>query len=129
MEYFLLAFKRTFDFKGRARRKEYWMFILLIVIFLFIIGFISDIIGDEAFGYLLGTYIIIIIIPVISVTVRRLHDTNRSGSYIFIRFIPFIGNLWLLSLMCQKGDPYKNKYGPDPKNPTTELDEIGVAQE
>jgi len=129
MEYFLLAFKKAFDFQGRARRKEYWMFILFIVISSLSLSFLVNLLAEDFFRILIVFYIVVILIPLLSVTIRRLHDTGRSGGYIFIRFIPLIGNIWLLSLMCQKGDATVNKYGPNPKKIDTELEDIGKPQE
>lgn len=60
-------------------------------------------------------YAFVVAIPSIAVVVRRLHDTGRSGGYYFISFIPLIGSIWLLALMCQEGDYGDNAYGPDPK--------------
>lgn len=125
MEYFTMALKKMFDFQSRARRKEYWMFILFALIFLVLIFILSDFLPGIFFKILISVYILSLIIPLLSITVRRLHDIGKSGGYIFVRFIPVIGNFWLLSLMIQKGNIGENKYGSDPKNPVTELDDIG----
>jgi uncharacterized membrane protein YhaH (DUF805 family) len=64
---------------------------------------------------LLAIYFVVSIIPSIAVTVRRLHDTNKSGWWYFINFVPFIGPIWLFILMVQEGNVGDNQYGTDPK--------------
>lgn len=113
MDWYLKVLKQYADFNGRARRKEYWMFVLFNVIFE-IVAWILDLI--------LGTYLVIItiyglaiLIPAIAVTVRRLHDTGKSGWWILIDFVPVIGFIWLIILLVQEGTHGPNEYGPDPK--------------
>ncbi|WP_303318075.1 DUF805 domain-containing protein [Flavivirga abyssicola] len=117
-------------FSGRARRKEFWMFFLfnLIIIFglSFLLGLISDFIDNEILPIILGIYFLGILIPYIALAVRRLHDSGKSGGYIFVYFIPFIGGIWFLILMATEGDKGPNQYGPDPKSPNfDEIDDIG----
>ena len=119
------------NFSGRARRKEFWMFFLfnLIIIFAlsFLLGFITDLIDYELAPLFLGIYLLGVLIPYFGVAVRRLHDSGKSGGYIFVYFIPFIGGIWFLILMATEGDIGPNKYGPDPKkiDNSDEIDEIG----
>lgn len=134
MNWYLLAFKNYANFSGRARRKEYWMFILVnILIFLvlaLVLRSITDMIGipeiKTIISSILAIYFIGIIIPLFSLITRRLHDINKSGSYYFIRFIPLIGPIWFIVLMSTEGTKGQNKYGSDPKNPISELDDIGT---
>jgi len=133
MEWYIKVLKQYFDFKGRARRKEYWMFMLFNIIFIIVLMVISEFIdglfNTRGIGSIfLGFYYLGMIIPSLAVVVRRLHDQNKSGWYYFICFIPVIGGLWLFVLLVTEGDRKSNKYGPDPKNPNTELDDIGVAE-
>lgn len=122
MEWYLKVLKNYANFEGRARRKEYWMFVLFNYIFLFILaiplGLVADS-GNEAlsgiFGGLLVLYLVAIIIPTLAVAVRRLHDIGKSGWMYCVSFIPFIGGIWLLVLMVTEGDVGDNQYGPDPK--------------
>jgi len=113
MNWFTKVLKNYAGFSGRARRKEYWMFSLFQLIFI-ILAWIADmILGTPMilyFLYVLGTFI-----PSLAVTVRRLHDTNKSGWFILISLIPIIGSIWLLVLMCTDSDPGDNQYGPNPK--------------
>lgn len=114
------------NFSGRARRSEYWYFVLcnmLITLFLFILMFVTS-----YALYLLIIYSIGIIIPSIAVVVRRLHDIGKSGAYYFVSFIPVIGTIWLLVLLCTDGDNGSNQYGEDPKRPYNEFNEIGTTQ-
>ena len=123
MEWYLKVVRDNYaNFDGRARRQEYWMFYLFNMIFTFLL-YIPLIAGaameSEALmmagGLLLMLYILAIIIPSIAVSVRRLHDQDKSGSWYFVAFIPFIGGIWLLILMATEGTHGPNQYGPDPK--------------
>ncbi|HOI27311.1 MAG TPA: DUF805 domain-containing protein [Paludibacteraceae bacterium] len=112
MEWFLKCLKNYATFNGRARRKEYWMFTLFnLIITLVLMGI------DIALqlGYLQIIYAVAVLLPSLAVSVRRLHDTNRSGWWLFIALIPFIGSIWLLVLMVIEGEHQENQYGPDPK--------------
>jgi len=109
-------------FEGRATRQEYWMFYLfnllaMILSFLpFFLSTTTDDAGVENMRWLLLpiVYIIVMVIPSIAVTVRRLHDINMSGWWVLITFIPF-GNVVLFILAMMEGTVGKNNYGNDPK--------------
>ena len=109
------------NFEGRARRKEYWMYILSIFVLylaLGIVGGILSIISDTLAMLVYGLFSLLalaLIIPGLAVTVRRLHDTNKSGWFILVALIPFVGALYLLYLEILEGDKGPNQYGPDPK--------------
>jgi len=132
MNWYIHCIKYYAIFSGRARRKEYWMFILFniifIVLFAFIANFISDLTGSEIPFLLLGIYILFIIIPYLAVTVRRLHDINKSGTYWFVRFIPLIGGIWLFILLVENSWDGPNKWGDNPKNigNNDDIDQIGT---
>jgi uncharacterized membrane protein YhaH (DUF805 family) len=119
MNWFLEVLKKYAVFNGRARRKEYWFFYLFYIIFIIVLVMIDGVTGtlDEGtgIGVLSGIFILAMLIPGIAVTIRRLHDTDRSGWWILISLIPFIGGIWLLVLMVLDGTPGQNQYGPDPK--------------
>lgn len=129
-----VVFENYANFNGRARRSEYWYFILAqVLIFLIIIGlgislgsFLDN--ADDAFfvafGFC-GLYFLAILIPYLALVVRRLHDIGKSGWFYFIRFVPFIGGIWILVLMCTEGNFGLNNYGPDPKDTFDEMEEIG----
>lgn len=100
------------NFNGRARRKEYWMFVLANLL----IGVVFGILGQIAslFSYISGLISLALLIPGIAVAVRRLHDTNKSGWFLLLALIPFV-NLYLIYLLVIEGDKGPNQYGPDPK--------------
>ncbi|MEO1570024.1 MAG: DUF805 domain-containing protein [Bacteroidota bacterium] len=114
------------DFTGRARRSEYWYFTLfnLLVVIAAIaigggtVGFYGDGIGMPIFWAIYGfviLYSLAMLIPSLAVTVRRLHDTGRSGWWYLLSFVPF-GTLLLLYFFVVEGDYGPNAYGPDPKD-------------
>ncbi|MEF2070655.1 DUF805 domain-containing protein [Consotaella aegiceratis] len=134
MSILLLPFKRYFEFSGRSRRLEYWLFQIVIYAGVFVFIFLDGFLGAggsstssvdttnglnasaEAEGGILSLiWIVAIIIPAIAVTVRRLHDTNRTGLWVFIGLVPLIGGIWLFVLMCLDGTAGDNRFGPDPK--------------
>src|SRR5687768_13547231 len=119
MNWYVRAMKKYAEFNGRARRKEYWMFVLFQMIFgivaMIIDGAIGLNVGILPYGYIYVAYTLATLVPSLSVMVRRLHDTNKSGWMFFIILIPIIGVIWLLVLLCKDSDPGENKYGPNPK--------------
>ena len=132
-----VVFENYANFKGRARRSEYWYYNLMqLVIFLslLILGAIGGSLFDSVPGGLLLAYFIFVfyslatLIPTLGVVVRRLHDVGKSGWFYFIGLIPVVGGIWLLVLMCTEGDHGENDYGPDPKNEIEEINEIGKVE-
>jgi uncharacterized membrane protein YhaH (DUF805 family) len=119
MNWYLEVLKKYAEFNGRARRKEYWFFFLIstvISIILAVIDSFTGTISEEAgLGLLSGIYALAVLIPGLSVTVRRLHDTDRSGWWILIGLIPVIGGIALLIFMVLDSTPGGNQYGPNPK--------------
>jgi len=111
------------NFSGRARRQEYWMFILFHVIACVVLAGIS--ISLENF-YAIGIYAVVTFLPTLAVVVRRLHDVGKSGWFILVRFIPLIGSIWLFVVLVTEGEHNRNQYGHNPKgNPYDEFDQIG----
>jgi putative OPT family oligopeptide transporter len=105
-------------FSGRARRKEFWLFILFNVIFSFAAMFLDNIlkfavVGNYGLIYIL--YALAVFIPGLAVGIRRLHDIGKSGWFFLIGLIPIIGGIWLFVLFCIKGQPGENQYGRNPK--------------
>lgn len=119
MSWYLKVLKQYADFNGRARRKEYWMFILFYIIFAIVAIILDNILGlaMESIGYgpLYGLYTLAMFIPSLAVVVRRLHDTGKSGWMVLVSLIPLVGGIWLLVLMATEGNAGENEYGPDPK--------------
>lgn len=126
MSWYIKVLKKYAEFNGRARRKEYWMFTLINVIISFGIVFIGVIFGSisgndftgGAFGVIYFLYVLAVLIPGLAVTVRRLHDTGRSGWWFLIGLVPFVGTIILLVFMVMDSDPGENIYGANPKNVT-----------
>ena len=119
MNWYLEVLKKYAVFDGRARRKEYWMFILVNIIITAVLALIDSLIGtvirQAGFGLLQGLYSLAVLIPTLAVTVRRLHDTGRTGWWILIGLIPVIGGIVLLIFMLLDSEPGENQYGPNPK--------------
>ena len=105
-------------FSGRSRRKEYWVFVLLNLPFTAVLYAIDNITGltyGINSGVLSSIYSLAIIIPGIAVAIRRLHDTNRTGWWLFIALVPLIGAIILIVFYAQDSQPGYNKYGANPK--------------
>ena len=97
-------------FDGRASRAEYWRF-LAATYALFGILSILFVISGVLGAIVLGIVYLAIIIPCLALGVRRLHDINKSGWYLLVSLIPFVGGIWLIVLMATKGDEDINQYG------------------
>jgi uncharacterized membrane protein YhaH (DUF805 family) len=121
------------NFNGRARRSEYWYYSLMNLIILIIAAVIDNVVGltlgGAPYGVLYSLYALAVFIPGLAVSVRRLHDVNKSGWFILIALIPLIGAIWLLVLFCTEGTKGNNQYGADPKSDFSEISEIGSVQE
>jgi len=129
MKWYLKVVRDNYaNFNGRASRQEYWMFILFNMIFGIIAMVADNILGTTftvgsgnyetsmGYGWVYLLYTLGIIIPCLAVFVRRLHDIGKSGGWFFICFIPFLGAIWLLVLICTDSNSGENKYGPSPKD-------------
>ncbi len=119
MNWFLTALKKYAVFSGRARRSEYWYFVLFYFLFAIGLALIDGITGTfnqaSGMGLLSGLLTLGLLIPSISVGVRRLHDTDRSGWWLLIAFIPLIGAIVLLVFCAQDSSPGDNRFGANPK--------------
>ncbi|WP_251423649.1 DUF805 domain-containing protein [Veillonella agrestimuris] len=94
---------------GRASRKEYWSFVLCSIMITFIAMILDEIWGTkEAIS---KTIYIIFLIPSLTITIRRLHDINKSGFWYLIQIIPVLGTIYLLYLMIKPTQPNDNQYG------------------
>ena len=113
MHWYFTVLKKYAVFSGRARRKEYWMFALFNVIVMLVFELFEKL--NPGFYVITSLYTLAILIPFLAVSVRRLHDTNRSGWRVLLGLIPLIGHLIVLVFMTQNGQPHENQYGPDPK--------------
>ena len=114
--------KQYADFSGRARRKEFWMFVLFSAIIVFALMLVimalnatgSSILSVIGF-VLYCVYALAVIVPSLAVGVRRLHDIGKSGWYFFITLIPLVGGIILLIWWCKNSQPGENKWGANPK--------------
>lgn len=123
MNWYIEGLKKYATFSGRARRKEYWMFYLFHVLAMMILSIpaIISLANSESEDASMGLlslpiiYFIGTIIPWIALTTRRLHDSNRSGWWQLISFIPYVGGIVLFIFTLFDGTAGDNDYGPDPK--------------
>jgi uncharacterized membrane protein YhaH (DUF805 family) len=123
MNWYLKVLNQYSDFNNRARRKEYWMFAFFnFIISMLIIevdnalGFSFNYTGNlSGPGVLNLLYNLLILIPSLAVTVRRLHDVGKSGWMLLIGLIPLVGTIWLLILLLKDSEAGENKYGANPK--------------
>jgi uncharacterized membrane protein YhaH (DUF805 family) len=132
MEWMLLPYRRYAEFTGRSRRKEYWMFALFQFLVSLVIGALfgqttwmgmggmmtgSMMVGGTG-SLIQNLFTLVSLIPGLAVSVRRLHDQDRSGWLLLLVLVPVLGWFALFVFMCLEGTRGPNRYGPDPKNPT-----------
>ena len=112
-------------FAGRAPRSEYWYFYLFFLISV-IVGVVLDNVlglavldenGEYAYGPIAVIAVLGLFLPQLSVSVRRLHDLDRSGWWWWLGLVPIVGALVLLVWFCSRGTEGNNRYGPNPLNP------------
>ena len=119
MNYYLKVLQNYATFSGRARRSEYWYFVLFNIIFAFVAMIIDNVLGiamdGVGYGPIYGLYVLAVFIPGLAVSVRRLHDVGKSGWFFFIVLIPLIGAIWLIVLMATDSNIGENNYGANPK--------------
>jgi len=110
--------KKYATFSGRARRKEYWLFTLFVWVGSFVLSLLDVAIGtfdvETGMGIISTVFSLVLLIPGIAVSVRRLHDTDRSGWWLLIVFIPLIGAIVILIFAALRGTPHQNRFGNDP---------------
>ena len=117
MEYFISVVKDNYtNFEGRARRREYWMFILFSFIFATALGIVDGIIGLAPVG-ISALFQIAILVPSIAVGARRLHDVGKSGWWQLLYFALIIGWIPLIIFLCQDSDIGDNEFGGSEKYP------------
>lgn len=117
MSWYLAVLKKYAEFSGRARRTEYWMFVLFNCIFGFVAAILDSIMGGAGWGRgpISIIYMLAMILPGLAVSVRRLHDVGKSGWFVLVSLIPIIGYIWLLVLLCGDSQQESNQYGENPK--------------
>ena len=119
IDHALTPLRRYAQFSGRARRAEYWWFYLLLIIGLVVALILESLLGFGGsvgpYGLLSGLFGLAMLVPSLAAGVRRLHDTDRSGWWLLIAFIPLIGAIVLLVFYVSEGTRGDNRFGPDPK--------------
>ena len=105
------GFSNYVNFSGRACRSEYWYWILFIIIADIVAGIIDYAIGIQVVTGLFG---LATLLPNLAVAIRRLHDLDRTGWWIFIGLIPLVGWIILIIWYCTRGTAGPNRFGPDP---------------
>ncbi|MDB5932146.1 MAG: hypothetical protein JWR60_3853 [Polaromonas sp.] len=113
MNWYLKVMRNYVNVEGRARRTEYWMFMLVYIGMLIVASVLDAILGTEMLGALV---VLVHLIPSITVGVRRLHDINRNGWWLLISLVPLIGLIIALYWAVKEGDTGSNQYGGNPKN-------------
>jgi uncharacterized membrane protein YhaH (DUF805 family) len=130
LSWMTMPFRRYADFSGRSQRKEYWMFLLFnwVVALMWgaVIGIVmlalyfTDMSEDSMMLVCMililpyAIYSLWVIVPGLAVTVRRLHDLDKSGWHLLIGLIPLVGGIILIVWYCTEGTRGPNRYGPDP---------------
>ncbi|WP_282629854.1 DUF805 domain-containing protein [Empedobacter sedimenti] len=137
-----VVFENYANFTGRARRSEYWYYTLcniliqglLYVLFIITAGLFANTdaadntigLGVGIFMTILGLYSLGVFLPSLAVTVRRLHDTGKSGWMLLLYFIPLIGPILIIIWLATEGMPGSNNWGPNPKQINDSINEIGT---
>jgi uncharacterized membrane protein YhaH (DUF805 family) len=131
MNSYVQVFKRAFDFGGRSRRREFWLFVLVNLVVTAVLTALDTFLGLGGLstlsgpGYaitylapgLLGSiYNVVVLIPNIAVSIRRLHDTDRAGWWLFIALVPIVGAIVLIVFWAMEGTRGANRFGADPKS-------------
>jgi uncharacterized membrane protein YhaH (DUF805 family) len=120
MHWYLEAIRQYAAFSGRSRRKEYWYFVLFNFLISAGLGVVAGVagavVGAEWLGFaVVMLYFLAVLTPAVAVTIRRLHDTGRSGWWILLGVVPVLG-LVMLFFMFQGSEAGQNRFGPNPKD-------------
>ena len=119
MNWYLMVLKKYAQFSGRSRRKEYWMFTLFHCLIAILLCVLSLLLRDSGLSpvvsIVFGLYLLAVLVPSLAVSVRRLHDTGKSGWLFLLVLIPIVGPIILLVFFVLEGNSGVNQYGPDPK--------------
>jgi uncharacterized membrane protein YhaH (DUF805 family) len=107
MQWYLEVLKKYAVFDGRAQRAEFWWFVLVHLIIAAVLSWVSETLST--------IYGLAVLLPAIGVSIRRLHDTGRTGWWLLLSFIPVIGTIILIVFYVQDSEEGTNEYGPNPK--------------
>ena len=114
MNWYFEAWKKYAVFGGRAGRQEFWYFVLFHILAYVMLSIIAGVIGKIG-ASLLSLYAVAAFLPGLAASIRRLHDTNRSGWWLLIMAIPLVGSIVLLVFLAQESHAIENEYGPIPQ--------------
>jgi uncharacterized membrane protein YhaH (DUF805 family) len=117
------VFSQYVGFTGRARRSEYWWFVVFSILVNIVTSILDNVLGttmgaDDAFynAGVIGTIVgLAMFLPGLAVAVRRLHDTDRTGWWVLIALVPFLGFILLIVFFASDSKPGTNRFGPSPK--------------
>ncbi|TCK27689.1 uncharacterized membrane protein YhaH (DUF805 family) [Pseudonocardia endophytica] len=126
MQWYMKVLRQYADFTGRARRTEFWMFVLFNAIAIIILTILDNLLGLSSSsmgggsivvtsGVLTGIYQLAVLVPSLAVGARRLHDTGKSGWWQLLALIPIVGAIILIVFWATDGHPAPNQYGVNPK--------------
>lgn len=119
MDGFVTAFRRYAEFSGRSRRREFWGFMLIYILGCIALAIADVVLGlfsaNIGLGLLSGLFALVLLVPSLAVTIRRMHDIDRSGWWYLVGFVPLVGGIVLLVFSLQGGTPGPNRFGEDPK--------------
>jgi uncharacterized membrane protein YhaH (DUF805 family) len=119
MNWYLEVLRKYAVFDGRARRMEYWMFVLINCLIFVVLSVLDTVVGlfslGNSVGALTGLYWLVVLVPSVAVTVRRLHDTDRSGWWALLALLPLLGTIVLFVFCVLDGTPGANRFGENPK--------------
>lgn len=113
MEWYIKVLSKYAVFVGRARRKEYWMFVLINALIVLVLGFVNWAMGADV-PAIPTVYSLAVFLPSLAVTVRRLHDIDRSGWWVLLVFLPIVGAIVFLVFMATRGGEIPNRFGASP---------------
>ncbi|WP_286828716.1 MULTISPECIES: DUF805 domain-containing protein [Kordiimonas] len=108
------AFKKYATFSGRASRSEYWWFFLFYILAFMAASFIDVAMGNVESGIMGWIVLLILFLPTIAISVRRLHDINMSGWWYLVFLVPIVGIFFMVFWFTKKGDEGDNRFGSDP---------------
>ncbi len=112
--WYLAVLKKYAVFEGRAGRPEFWYFVLGNIVVTIVLRIVDGFFGAHQMGILGAIYSIGVLVPGIAVAVRRLHDTDRSGWWLLLSFVPLIGTIVLIVFLAARGAPGTNRFGMPP---------------
>ena len=115
MEAVQSVFSNYANFKGRARRSEFWDFLLLNFVVTLVLTILQNATGAGIFRILSGIYSLAVIVPTLAVGWRRMHDIGKNGAFYLVSLIPIVGTILIIVWGAKDSDPGTNDYGPNPK--------------